>query len=92
MIMHIQLIRLLFTIIFHLIYESDKNLNDLNILKLILNIDEDEIYNVYPSRNNNVYAKSVKKIVPYKQYDFNNIHIGVIKNAIKLPEDKYYGD
>lgn len=70
---------------------SKKDLNDLNILKMILKIDEDEIYQAYPNRYNNVYAKSVKKIVPYKQYDFNNIHIGVVKNALKLPNDKYYG-
>lgn len=70
---------------------SDKNLNDLNVLKLILNIDEDEIYRVYPTRKNNVYAKTVKKMVPYKEYDFNNIPIDIIKNALRLPSDKYYG-
>ena len=71
--------------------ECDKDLNDLNILKLILNIDEDEIYRTYPSRKNNVYAKSIKKIIPFKEYDFSNIPIDVIKNAIRLPSDKYYG-
>ena len=70
---------------------SDKNLNDLNILKLVLNTDEDEIYRVYPSRKNNVYAKSVKKIIPYKEYDFNNIPIDIVKNNLRLPNDKYYG-
>lgn len=71
--------------------EADKNLNDLNMLKLILNVDEDEIYRVYPSRKNNVYAKTVKKVIPYKEYDFNNIAIDVVKNNIRLPDDKYYG-
>jgi hypothetical protein len=47
---------------FNLSFNGDKNLNDLNTLKLILNTDEDEIYRVYPSRKDNVYAKSVKKI------------------------------
>lgn len=70
---------------------SDKNLNDLNVLKLILNVDEDEIYRMYPSRKNNVYAKTIKKMVPYKEYDFNNIPIDIIKNALRLPSDKYYG-
>ena len=70
---------------------ADKNLNDLNILKLILNVDEDEIYRVYPSRKNNVYAKTIKKMVPYKEYDFNNIPIDIIRNALRLPNDKYYG-
>jgi hypothetical protein len=71
--------------------DSDKDLNDLNVLKLILDIDEDEIFRSYPSRKNNVYAKSVKKIIPYKEYDFNNIDIDIVKNNLRLPGDKYYG-
>jgi hypothetical protein len=71
--------------------EADKNLNDLNVLKLILSVDEDEIYRVYPSRKNNVYAKTVKKIIPYKEYDFNNIGIDIVRNNLRLPSDKYYG-
>lgn len=71
--------------------DEEKDLNNLNILKLILNTDEDEIYRVYPSRKDNVYAKSVKKIIPYKEYDFFNIPINVVKNNLKLPNDKYYG-
>jgi len=69
----------------------DKDLNDLNALKLILTTDEDEIYRVYPSRKNNVYAKTVKKMIPYKEYDFNNIPIDIVKNNLRLPSDKYYG-
>jgi hypothetical protein len=76
---------------FNLSFLGDKNLNDLNILKLILNTDEDEIYRFYPSRKNNIYAKSVKKIIPYKGYDFFNISIDTVKNNILLPDDKYYG-
>mgnify|MGYP003589005029 CR=1 FL=1 len=76
---------------FNISFNGDKNLNDLNILKLILNTDEDEIYRYYPSRKDNVYAKSIKKIIPFKEYDFFNIPISVVKNNIKLPNDKYYG-
>ena len=71
--------------------EEDKNLNDLNILKLILNTDEEEIYKYFPSRKDNVYSKTIKKIIPYKEYDFFNIPIGVVKNNIRIPNDKYYG-
>ncbi len=70
---------------------EEKNLNDLNILKLILNTDEDEVYRYYPSRKDNIYAKSVKKIIPYKEFDFFNIPIESVKNMIRLPNDKYYG-
>jgi hypothetical protein len=77
---------------FNLSFNDDKmNLNDLNILKLILTTDEDEIYRMYPSRKNNVYAKSVKKMIPYKEYDFFNIPISVVKNNLRTPNDKYYG-
>jgi hypothetical protein len=70
---------------------DNKDLNDLNVLKLILNIDEDEIYRGYPSRKGNVYAKTIKKVVPFKEYDFFNIPIDVVKNNLRLPNDKYYG-
>jgi uncharacterized protein YjbI with pentapeptide repeats len=70
---------------------NNKDLNDLNVLKLILNIDEDEVYRNYPNRKDNVYAKTVKKIIPYKEYDFFNIPISVVKNNMRLPSDKYYG-
>lgn len=71
--------------------ESEKDLNDLNILKLILTTDEEELYRIYPSRKDNVYAKSVKKLIPYKEYDFFNVPISVVKNNLKMPNDKYYG-
>jgi hypothetical protein len=56
-----------------------------------LNLDEEEIWRNYPSRKSNVYAKSVKKIIPYKEYDFFNIPISVVQNNMRLPNDKYYG-
>ena len=70
---------------------EETNLNDLNILKLILNADEDEIWRAFPSRKGNVYAKSVNNIIPYKEYDFFNIPISVVKNNMRIPNDKYYG-
>lgn len=77
---------------FNISFDSEyKNLNDLNILKLILNIDEDEIYRAYPSRRNNVYAKSVRNLISTRDYDYFNIPISVVKNNMKLPDDKYFG-
>lgn len=71
--------------------KDDKDLNSLNILKLILNTDEDEIFRYYPNRKDNVYAKTIKKIIPFKEYDFFNVPIEVVKNNLRLPNDKYYG-
>jgi len=76
---------------FNLSFIGEKNLNDLNVLKLILNTNEEEIYSFYPSRKGNIYAKSVKNIIPFKEYDFFNISIDSVKNALYIPEDKYYG-
>jgi hypothetical protein len=76
---------------FNISFIGEKDLNDLNILKLILNTDEDEIYRFYPARKGNIYAKSIKSIIPYKEYDFFNIPIDVIKNNMMLPKDKYFG-
>jgi hypothetical protein len=71
--------------------DEQLNLNDMNILKFILNTDEEEIYREYPSRKGNVYAKSIKNIIPFKEYDFYNIPVDVVKNNMRLPNDKYYG-
>ena len=76
---------------FNLSFSGEKNLNDLNVLKLILNTNEEEIYSFYPSRKGNIYAKSVKNIIPFKEYDFFNISIESVKNSLYVPEDKYYG-
>jgi hypothetical protein len=71
--------------------DQSLDLSNLNILKLILSMDEEEVYRYFPSRKGNVYAKSIKKIIPYKEYDFFNIPISIVKNSIRLPNDKYYG-
>lgn len=76
---------------FNISFEGEKDLNDLNILRLILNTDEDEIYRFYPSRKGNIYAKSIQAIIPYKEYDYFNIPIDTIKNSLRLPSDKYFG-
>lgn len=70
---------------------EEKDLNDLNILKLILNTDEEEIYRYFPNRKGNIYAKSIKSIIPFKEYDFFNVSIDTISNSMKLPNDKYFG-
>lgn len=70
---------------------QDTDLNDLNILKQILTIDEDDIYSKFPTRKNNIYAKSVKNIIPFKDYDFSNVSIGNIRNVLSVPKSKYYG-
>lgn len=71
--------------------KTNKTLDKLNVLRTILNIDEDKIYKAFPNRHNNIYAKSIKKIIPYKQFDFVNNAIQIAQNSFYLPEEKYYG-
>ena len=71
--------------------DEEMDLRYLNILKLILNTNEEELYRYYPSRKGNIYAKSVKNIIPFKQYDFFNVPIQSVSNSLKLPNDKYFG-
>lgn len=70
---------------------DEKNLNDINALKLVLNTDEEEIYRYFPNRKDNIYAKSVKSIIPYKEYDFFNIPIDTVSKNMRIPTDKYFG-
>lgn len=71
---------------------TDLDIINMNPIKLILNFNEDFIYNSFNSRRNNIYAKSIKKILPFENWDNNEIAYNtMIKNLI-LPEDtKYYG-
>lgn len=71
--------------------KTPKVLDLLNPLKIILKIDEDFIYSFFPDRENNFYAKSVKKIIPFKDYDFSNAGANLLINCLELPETRYYG-
>lgn len=71
--------------------DSGKNIEKLNILKLILNLEETKIYDSFPDRKDNVYAKSIKNIIPYKDYDYTNSTANVLGNSLLLPNTKYYG-
>jgi hypothetical protein len=70
---------------------KNNHLKDLNLLKHILSTNEERIWEIFPSRRNNIYAKSIKNIIPFDDYDFSSIDINMVKNLIRLPRDKYYG-
>lgn len=71
--------------------KTQNTLQKLNVLKCLLNIDEDRVYKSFPNRQNNIYAKSVKKIIPYKQFDFVEDAVNIVQNNVYVPEEKYYG-
>jgi hypothetical protein len=70
---------------------TDKTLDQLNKLKLILTVDEEMVYKYFPTRRNNFYAKSIKKLIPFKGFDFVGDAINILINNIKLIDTKYYG-
>lgn len=70
---------------------DNKDISKVNTLKLILDIDENAIYKDFPSRKNNIYAKSIKNMIPFKDYNFSDISIETIKNTLKYPDQKYFG-
>jgi hypothetical protein len=72
---------------------NDINIEGINPIKLILNIDEEKIYDIFPDRRNNVYCKSVKNILPYKGYDFSTATSKILSSSLALTSEanKYYG-
>lgn len=71
--------------------ESEKSLDKLVPIKLILDVDEDNIYELFPNRKNNYYAKSVKRLIPFKGYTQTNGIIELVIANLELPNTKYFG-
>lgn len=70
----------------------DLDVKLLNPIKLILNINENYIYDLFPERRNNIYAKSVKWIVPFESWYDPEIAINHILQNVQIADDtKYYG-
>jgi len=70
---------------------NGKVLDNLNKLKLILSVDEERIYNFFPERKNNIYAKSVKTLIPFKGFDFSTNAVDILQNNVQIGNTKYYG-
>jgi len=70
---------------------TGKRIETLNKLKLILNTDEDLVYKSFPNRKNNMYARSIKRLLPYKGFDYADAGLSILQQNIELPATKYYG-
>ena len=66
-------------------------MENLDRLQFILGIDEGMIYSKFGNRTNNVYAKSIKKIVPRNRFSSIDDLTTIDPKIFKLPDDKYYG-
>tara|TARA_R110000772_G_scaffold55472_20_gene126637 strand:+ start:1070 stop:2374 length:1305 start_codon:yes stop_codon:yes gene_type:complete len=62
----------------------------MNTLKFILEFDENQVYKFFPKREDLVYAKSIKYILPKNgmyYFDENTVN----SQQFKYPDSKYYG-
>jgi len=71
--------------------KTTNTLDKINALKIILNVDEELIYKYFPERRDNFYAKSVKNLIPFKDYDYASNAVNLLANNLQLPDTKYYG-
>jgi len=79
----------------NLSFDSDK-VNDtrriinMNVLKFILDFDEDSVFDLFPKRENSAYAKSIKFVLPNSE-TFNIDGKLIDENNFTFPKSKYYG-
>ena len=72
-------------------YLEDKDLvSKMNVLKFILEFDEQQVYKFFPNREKSAYAKSIKWIMPkWEAFHFDANQIA--SNNFKFADTKYYG-
>lgn len=72
-------------------YLEDKNMiSKLNVLKFILEFNEDQVYKLFPNRKDSIYAKSIKWIMP-KNEAFHYDDSALSTTLFNFPNTKYYG-
>jgi len=72
--------------------DIELDMSNLNPIKLILNFDEAYVYDKFPNRRNNIYARSIQWIVPFEDWENSNTALNSILQGMKIPDDtKYYG-
>jgi hypothetical protein len=70
--------------------EDPMMVSKMNTLKFILGFNEKQVYKFFPNRENSVYAKSIKWVMPKNEaVHFDANHINPL-NFI-FPDTKYYG-
>ena len=70
--------------------EDPAMISKMNVLKFILDFNEKQIYKFFPNREDSVYAKSIKWIMPRDEsYFFDGSNISSMN--YKFADTKYYG-
>ena len=74
--------------------KADRTLSkmeELDKLQFILGIDEGLIYSKFGNRRNNVYSRSIKKVVPRNRFSILENVSHIDPQLFKIPDEKYYG-
>ena len=71
--------------------EIKNRIETLDKLKFLLGLDEGKIYSSFGNRSNNVYAKSIKRVVPRNRFSILENITSIDPKMFKIPEEKYYG-
>lgn len=70
--------------------EDPSLISKINVLKFILDFDEQQVYRLFPNREKSAYAKSIKWVMPkWDAYHFDPSQIA--SNNFKFADTKYYG-
>ena len=69
------------------------NIESINPIKLVLGISEDYIYSFFPDRKNNIYCKSIRNIIPFKDYDYSIATSNIMSTSLFMHSgvSKYFG-
>lgn len=70
--------------------ENKRRIHSMNVLKFILEFDEDTVFSVFPQRENSAYAKSIKFILPNSEV-FHADGDLIDEHNFIFPTSKYYG-
>ena len=70
--------------------ENPNMMQEMNVLKFILEFDEEKVYKFFPNRENSTYAKSIKWIMPKHEAFYYNGDM-ISKDNFTFANTKYYG-
>ena len=70
--------------------EEPNMIQHMDVLKFILEFDEDRVYKYFPNRKDSTYAKSIKWIMPKHEAFYYNADL-INKDNFTFANTKYYG-
>ena len=70
---------------------NNVDISALDVLKLVLTFDEDYIYERFPERRNNVFARSIDYVIPNNIFSFDYNIKTINRSSFSVPSEKYFG-